>query len=260
MKQHVVAAALLLLITIVLGACTKNENPQARLSIYLTDDPARYEAVNIDVQKVLVTYQNDGPNNWKELNIQPGIYNLLDFRNGMDLLLGTTELPAGRINQIRLVLGPQNTVVERGVTHILETPSAQQSGLKLNVQVELTEGIDYKLWIDFDAGRSVVKAGNSGKYLLKPVIKTFTQARGGSIAGTVLPAAAQAWVYALRGTDTVASALPESTNGRFLMRGIDAGTYAVAIDAPAGYRDTTLQNITVTNGQVTNVGTITLQQ
>lgn len=258
MRNTLFSAGALLLSTLLLLSCSKTK--QTRLSLYLTDDPAPYEAVNIEVQKVLVTYQENGTNNWKELTIQPGIYNLLDFRNGMDLLLGTTELPAGRINQIRLVLGTQNTVVEQGVSYELETPSAQQSGLKLNVQVELTEGIDYKLWIDFDAGRSVVKAGNSGKYLLKPVIRTFTEARGGSIAGTVLPIASQAWVYAIRGSDTVASAIPESSNGRFLMRGIEPGSYTVAIDAPAGYRDSTLQNITVTNGQVTQVGTISLQQ
>lgn len=258
MKHKFVGAVALVLFASLIFGCTKNK--QTRLTLYLTDDPARYEAVNIDVQKVLVNYEGGGSNGWKELSIQPGIYNLLNFRNGLDLLLGTTELPAGRINQIRLVLGSNNTVVEQGVSRTLETPSAQQSGLKLNVQVELTEGIDYKLWIDFDAGRSVVKAGNSGKYILKPVIKTFTEARGGSITGTLLPLSTQAWVYAIRGNDTVASAIPESTNGRFLMRGIEPGTYMVAIDAPSGYRDTTLQNIIVNNAQVTNVGTITLQQ
>ena len=43
---------------------------------------------------------------------------------------------------------------------LLTTPSAQHSGLKLNVHAELTEGITYKILLDFDAVRSVVKTGS----------------------------------------------------------------------------------------------------
>ena len=61
---------------------------------------------------------------------------------------------------------------------LLTTPSAQHSGLKLNVHAELTEGITYKILLDFDAARSIVKTG-SGAYNLKPVIRTITEATSG---------------------------------------------------------------------------------
>ena len=56
----------------------------------------------------------------------------------------------------------------------LKTPSGQESGLKVQVHQEVTGGILYRLTLDFDAGRSIVKAGNSGKYLLKPVLRIFS--------------------------------------------------------------------------------------
>jgi hypothetical protein len=239
--------------------CSCNKNKQAKLTVYLTDDPANYDEVNIDIQEVLINVSNDGEN-WKSLPIKAGVYNLLDFRNGLDTVLGTIELPAGKVSQIRMVLGSNNTVKVGTNVYDLTTPSAQQSGLKFNVQVELTEGINYKLWIDFDAGRSIVKAGNSGKYILKPVIKTFTEATSGAIKGIILPEAAQAWVYAINGTDTVASGKPETITGFFLLRGIAPGTYKVAIDATNNYKDSTINNVIVTLGNVTNTGTSTLVQ
>lgn len=50
----------------------------------------------------------------------------------------------------------------------------------------MIDGIEYKLWLDFDAGRSVVEIGN-GNYILKPVIRIYSEATSGAIKGSVLP-------------------------------------------------------------------------
>ena len=128
-------AAIAMLMLFGMNACNKNK--QAKLEVYLTDDPANYSEVNIDIQKVLINVSNGGEN-WKELPITPGVYNLLDFRNGLDVLLGSIELPAGKVSQIRMELGANNSVKEGTNVYALTTPSAQQSGLKFNVNVELT--------------------------------------------------------------------------------------------------------------------------
>jgi hypothetical protein len=259
MKKLMLGLLLLSGISLFVNSCSKNKQA-ARLNIYLTDDPAAYDEVNIDIQQVFINKGENGSDSWKEIPITPGVYNLLEFRNGFDTLLGSIELPAGKISQIRLVLGNNNSLKEGAVIHKLETPSAQQSGLKLNVQTELTEGITYKLWIDFDAARSIVKAGNSGKYLLKPVIRTYTEALSGAIKGFVIPATSNPWVYAIRGSDTVASAKPEAATGYFLIKGLPAATYQLAIDGSNGYTDKTISDILVVNGVVTNTGTTTLTQ
>jgi hypothetical protein len=140
----------------------------------------------------------------------------------------------------------------------MEVPSGQESGLKFNIHADLIAGIEYKLWIDFDCSRSVVDNG-AGDYILKPVIRTFTEATSGAIKGIVSPAAASATVQATNGVD-ILSAIPDATTGQFLIRGVPAGTWTVTIDANNGYIDQTINNVQVTVGQVADVGPVTLTQ
>jgi len=226
------------------------------MSVYLADDPAVYDKVNIDIQSVEI---NDD-SGWRPLHmINPGIHNLLNFRNGRDTIIASSRLAQSRITQIRLILGPDNSVVTGGVSFPLETPSAQESGLKLNVDIQLTAGIEYKAWVDFDASRSIVTTGN-GKFILKPVMRVFTQALSGSVQGVVLPSEADAFVYALNGSDTIASAKPDSATGNFMIRGLSAGAYSLSIDGNNGYSDTTFNNVNVTTGNVTDIGKVQLHQ
>jgi Domain of unknown function (DUF4382) len=251
----------LLLASIFLSnACTKSNNSsssgEATMSVYLADDPSVYDKVNIDIQSVEI---NDG-SGWRPLNmINPGVHNLLNFRNGRDTIIASSRLAQHTITQIRLILGPNNSVVIGGVSFPLETPSAQESGLKLNVDIQLTAGIEYKAWVDVDAARSIVATGN-GKFILKPVMRVFTQALSGSVKGIVLPSAADAFVYALNAGDTIASAKPDSATGNFLIQGLTAGTYSLSIDGNNSYSDTTFTNVDVTTGNVTDIGTVQLHQ
>ncbi len=236
-------------------SCKKNNSTTpSRLSVSLTDDPASYDSVNIDIQDIKV---NTGDTAWTSLPLnRKGIYNLLAFKNGLDTLLSSSELPAGTVSQIRLVLGTNNSVVVKGVNYPLSTPSSQQSGLKLNLHATLISGIEYKLWLDFDAGRSIVETGN-GNYILKPVIRTYSEATSGAIKGSVVPANSHSMVYAIQNTtDTIGSALADTTSGNFLIGGLPAGPYNVAIHA-SGYADTTLPG-NVTTGTVTDLGSVQL--
>lgn len=244
------------LITLI-SAISCNKSKQAKVSFYLTDDPGNYQAVNIDIRELWVNTGNTEAGSWTQVTIKPGVYNLLDFRNGMDTLLGTLELPTGNITQMRLVLGTNNSVTIDDQSFELTTPSAQQSGLKFNASTEIKEGIDYKIWIDFDAGKSVVKAGASGKYILKPVIKAITEAQSGAVSGIILPAEANSWVYLTSGSDTVATAKPNLLTGYFLIRGIPAGSYNLIIDGETGFIDQTI-NVSVSTGDQKNIGIITL--
>ncbi|HEX9512229.1 MAG TPA: DUF4382 domain-containing protein [Puia sp.] len=247
-------------------SCNKGSNSSSgnsgvsRLEVRLTDGPASYDAVYIDIQKVEVNVSSDTGTSagWQAVTLlRPGVYNLLNFSNGIDTLLAAADLPAGQVSQIRLVLGNNNSVVQKGQSYPLKTPSAQQSGLKLNIHATLTAGIVYRLWIDFDANRSIVSAGNSGKYLLKPVIRTYSEAIGGSIKGFVLPPDAQSQVWAAQGTDTLL-ALPDSASGYYFFGGVNAGSWNILFHArDSTYKDTTFA-ITVSTGVVSNTGTVTL--
>lgn len=235
----------------------------SRLTVYLTDAPADYDAVNIEVVGLQVKASTDpGEGGWQTMPLPttPVTYNLLEFTNGMETLLSSIELPAGKISQLRLILSNNNTIAVNGVTEPLplEVPSGQESGLKFNIHADLIAGIEYKLWIDFDCARSVVVNG-AGDYILKPVIRTFNEATSGAIKGSVSPIAAGATVQATNGVD-ILSAIPDPTTGEFLIRGVPAGTWTVTIDANNGYIDQTINNVSVTIGQVADVGPITLSQ
>ncbi|MET3876961.1 DUF4382 domain-containing protein [Chitinophaga sp. OAE865] len=256
----VVAASMLFF-----SACSKDESSnsgKSKLSVYLTDDPAFYDEVNIDIRDIQVNASADAAETgagWVSVPLaRPGVYNLLDFRNGLDTLLASKELPAGKISQIRLVLGTNNSVVVNGVSHPLETPSAQQSGLKLNVHADLVADIEYRLWIDFDANRSIVTTG-SNKYILKPVIRTYTEATSGTIKGIALPLLHVSGVFAIQNTDTIASAIPDALTGAYVMTGLAAGSYNVAIAGDGILKDTTVTGITVKTGEISTVSTITLK-
>lgn len=257
-------ATAVLAATMIFTACNKKDNTNtptdksqtANVSFYLTDDPANYDAVYIDIRQVEVTMEGHAA--VALTPIRPGIYNLLDFRNGLDTLLLRADLPPGKIGQVRLILGNSNSVVINGQTHPLNTPSAQESGLKLNLQQEFAAGGAYVVWIDFDAGKSIVKTGND-KYILKPVIRAYSSQTDGRIKGYVLPPAALATVYASNGSDTYA-AIP-APDGYYMFTGLPAGTYTVTYDAAALlYLDVTINNVSVAYGQTTNLGTTTLVQ
>lgn len=244
-----------------LVSCRKSSstNGTGHLEVRLTDGPSQYDAVFIDVQKVEVNLSSDTgtSSGWQTLNLlRPGIYNLLDFKNGIDTVLAASDLPAGTLSQMRLILGDSNSVVINGLSYHLTTPSAQQSGLKFNIHATLTSGIVYRLWIDFNAGSSIVARGN-GAYNLKPVIRTYTEAIGGSIKGHVLPAAAGPEVFAIQGTDTL-MALPDSATGYYFFGGVNTGSWSLLFHATDSlYKDTTTI-VSVNTGVVTDAGTLTL--
>ena len=175
-------------------------------------------------------------------------------RTSMDL-----DLPSGKISQVRLKLGDQNSVKIDGETHELKTPSGQQSGLKLKIDATLTEGISYSVLLDFDAARSVVKAGNSGNFNLKPVIRVITAAVDGAIKGNVNPAAASPAVFAIIGEDTLGTSFANE-NGNFMILGLDAVTYNVSFAPQSEYAEKTIENVEVAIGNVTDLGTVELAQ
>ncbi|MGN6420111.1 MAG: DUF4382 domain-containing protein [Pseudobacter sp.] len=262
MKKYLFFSASLLLSSMFFYSCSEDDpvNGTARLEVRLTDDPGDYEEVNIDIVDIQINVSDDDSKGWESLpNVRKGIYNLLDLVNDKDTLLVNADIPAGRVQQIRLILGPNNTLkLNGGAIEPLQTPSAQQSGLKLNIHQSVSAGILYTLVMDFDAARSIVTTGN-GKYILKPVIRTVLQEAGGSISGVVTPYNFRTAVFAIQGTDTVAGTSTDLM-GNYLIRGLSAGTYTVGY-APASdnFNSQNKSGVIVTTGSVTKLDTVALQ-
>ena len=250
------AVAGFVMAAVLISACS-DDPKNARVEIRLTDAPGDYEEVNIDIQEVRVHTNDDNSESgsgWESLDITPGVYNLLEFTNGLDTLLGSVEVPEGKVSQIRLVLGNNNSIKVDGQTYNLSTPSAQQSGLKLNVHQEVRGGITYRFLLDFDAAKSIVLTG-AGTYKLKPVIRVITEATSGAIKGSVSNPLASPAVYAIVNQDTLGTSFAD-TNGGFLIQGLPAGTYRVAFAPGTGFTVADKTNVVVTIGNVTDVGVV----
>jgi len=251
-------------LVLLLAACSKNDNNsntegQAKVQMVLTDAPGlAYDALYLDIREVSIN-NSTTDEGWVPYPVgsvfaQP--INILDYRNGKTIAIGDPlSLPAGKIEQIRLVLGDKSTIVVNGQTEKLTVPSGV---VKVNLHQELLPNGVYKIWVDFDAARSVkVHGTGSGKYILRPVIKAFVDQANGQIRGYVKPAEAEALIYALKGVDTLGSAIP-AIDGFYQFVGLPAGSYSLSFDAStaSGYRDSTVSNVNVVYGQATDVGTL----
>ena len=128
-KWLAVGSSMALLILIV--SCNKENSSasnsgipsgESKVSVFLTDAPVSFYKVFIDIRQVAVEidtatsqgsqdisgqwddgycgFGRDAHNKstvWDTLNITPGVYNLLDLRNGTDTLLGSGLYNSGKI-------------------------------------------------------------------------------------------------------------------------------------------------------------------
>lgn len=227
--------------------------PMGTLRISLTDSPAcGYDNAWVTVEKVRVhrsASADDGDAGWIDLPLpspQPLRVDLLTLTNGVLVPLGEVQLPAGTYNQMRLVLAANtagdpyaNAIKPTGGAIVpLTTPSAQQSGLKMNVGMTVPAGQEADFAIDFDACKSFVKAGKSGKILLTPVLSVLPilYPAGQRIQGWLDPALAAAGAVVSAQSDGVAvratpPVLDSDGNLRFELYPVPVGTYDLVVTA-----------------------------
>jgi hypothetical protein len=229
-----------------------NKGGTSYLNIKMTDAPGNYSAVNIDLKEIELTGEGRDA---VTIDAIPGIYNLIDLSNGVDVLIASSTVESGRLEQIRLILGDNNSVVVDGVTHPLRTPSAQQSGLKLQVHKDLVEGVTYNMLLDFDASASIVQEGN-GTYSLKPVIRVIEIASSGSVKGVIEPTGHLVNITASGNGQSFSTY--SNSSGQFLLSGVPEGTYSIIFYPPAPLVTRTITDVRVTTGAVTDVGTVNL--
>jgi hypothetical protein len=288
MKNKIAIAVLIVSAVFTWVACSKSTSMQVppgtqQVSLYMTDGPGFFDHVYLDIDSVMVlvdtstnTRNNDTTNwnqvgcndrvrhpegsfIWENLNVQPGVYDILSLSNGVDTLLASANIKAGTVRLIRISLGTQNSLVKDSVTY----PLNLFPGTNNYVLIQLRGGEwdeyqpnSFQLWLDFDVARSVIQWNN--QFYLRPVFHFFAVPTTGSISGTVLPQNAYPVISIYSGTDT-AYALPNK-NGQFKVRGLASGTYSMFVNTSNGYKDTTINNITISGHNNVNVGVIQLHQ
>jgi len=250
-------------------------------SIYLTDGPGFFDKVLIDVRSVQVKVDtcshtnnpgwrddddrddHDGHDScvvWDTLNVTPGVYDLLTLRNGVDTLFAGGILPAGKIIAIKIQLGPDNSLVKDSVSYPLNLPPNMDSTITVRLRGDEWDEFSpgrVRLWLDFDCTRSIIRVRDN-EFFLSPFIRVFTIKTTGSVAGRVTPGAAYPVITVYNSSDS-SYALPDR-EGNFKVRGLDAGTYSVFVNASNGYADTTITGVTVTANHEVWLGNIQLHK
>ena len=175
--------------------------PTGTASVALVDSASEdYAAVYVticDIQFHLGGNENSAKS-WRSITQgidYPVTINLLELVNGVRLDLGIVELPAGHHTQMRLILCEEaeqgtinilselhpyanyviidkdpNDAIDPDI-HELKVPSGDKTGIKIVGGYYIAANQTTELILDFDACRSVVQAGSSGQWHLKPTIK-----------------------------------------------------------------------------------------
>jgi hypothetical protein len=155
------------------------------MNVHLVDAPGDYAKITLDVKSVAI----HGPNGWQTLSDNEHSVDLLTLVNGVtDPVATQVDLVPGHYDQIRLVLGNQNSVSILGEAQPqpLVVPSGLKSGVKVNVALDVQEGQTVDLYIDFDGNRSIfLHTTGSGKYMLRPVVRAVVRQGSGVIQGSV---------------------------------------------------------------------------
>ncbi len=138
------------------------------------------------------TTSSDEGGKWISIPVSgPNPFDLLKLQ-GIDELLGTAQLQAGRYTQIRLVLTKVEVALGGGELQEATVPSGE---LKFVRPFDVIAGETTDIELDFDAQKSVNVTG-SGKVTVKPVVKlTITNKSSNeltSISGAVNAVNAQA--------------------------------------------------------------------
>jgi hypothetical protein len=242
------------------------------LRVALTDAPAcGYQAVNVTIEKIRVHQSStagDNDSGWSDLTLSPARrVNLLNLTNGVLEELGQTSLPAGRYTQLRLVLAANdathpmaNSLVPMGgMETALTTPSGQQSGLKLNANVDVGANQIADVVLDFDACRSIVPRGASGQFNLKPVIVVVPRIIDvGRIEGFVDAVIASTSIVSVQLNGRPVKATPPDAAGGFVLYPVPVGNYTLVVSA-AGRVTAAMTGVPVATTAPTVVSTPTVR-
>jgi len=272
-RPRIVLAAVASGLALTIAACGGGStSTNGTLQLSLTDAPGcGYDAVNVTITDISVHQSSTAAATdagWVHVPITAQKINLLNLQNGVLATLGQTPLPAGNYTQMRLLLASNsgmtlaNSVVPTGGSEVaLKTPSGQQTGLKMNVDIKIAPDQMADFVVDFNACKSVVSAGASGMYLLKPVVSVtpnfISGVRGMVDASIDGDTGANTQIMLEQpGTSTqppmVIKATTPDASGRYLLQPVAPGTYNLVVTSN-GHATAVVTGVVVQSQLVTTV-------
>jgi Domain of unknown function (DUF4382) len=240
-------------------ACATGTGPQlGRLVVRLSDAPApALSSANIWISSVYLI-GSDGSR--FTITDSAGVFDVLSLQGGVTALLGDDSIPPGDYTSLHLIVDSARVTLAGGLlfsdgtdSRMMKVPSGPQTGLKVNFggPIHVAPG-ETDLVVDFDVARSFVFQGPDTRphgVLFKPVLHGVVMDQSGSIAGTSTPPAGLGMLFAITGSDTVASAAADATTGAYTLMFLPPGTYTVADSSTATGGNAPSQTVTVGAGE-----------
>lgn len=202
----------LLAASIPLGACDQGVDPEisdnrGKVTVYLKDAPGDVDSVWVQVDRIVL---KGGDGDVVLLDEPTSLLNLIALRDSAVALAEGVEVDQGDYEQLRIIIGGAVLQTRAGAVYTqggaehpggmaatgeLVCPSCSQSGLKVKLSgdLEIAEE-ENAILLDFDVSQSFGhQAGNSGKWIMRPVIHAVKadvddiedDEVGGRIAGIV---------------------------------------------------------------------------
>ncbi len=148
-----------------------------------------------------------------------------------------------------------NAVIPSGGTEQpLKTPSGQQSGLKMPVNIDVGADQMADVVIDVDACKSVAVhgAGQSGQHILRPVVRVIPRYVSGVLGHVEAAMANGSTLVSLQQDGVVAKSTVPGATGQFMLQPVAPGTYDLVVTAP-GRATSVVTGIVVTQDHVTTL-------
>lgn len=231
-------------------SCKKEEQAKGNtFKVRMTDAPGDFAQLNVQVNAVDAYLDGKG---WVNLSSETQSVNVLSLTNGSEIqLANATSVESGLYTKLRIRFASQASIMLVGGSSSLSlnwTGSSQEVEIAINQQISADAGAS--LLLDFNVAQSVNEI--AGIFSLNPVITVIADEETG-IQGSV-SGAAYAMVQVSNGNKTYTTYL--NAQGKFMLRGLEPGTYTVAVMKSGSSELQQVGNATVAKGEITQMGTM----
>jgi hypothetical protein len=263
MRNRKATFAALMAGALALGACDGGStgSKTANVSLRLFDAPGDLTSAQVTVKEIYLQGSSSGDSLDHKVVLYSGggTFDLLTLSGGKTVeLVKDVSIPAGTYSQMRFVITGASVTTKTGATYstqagTLKCPSCAQSGLKVNLPggAVTLEGGGNVVGVDFDVSQSFGhEAGNSGNWVMHPVITASSFTVAGNISGTVATATGVALPTCGGAATTLTTFVPQATAGDVTRSGTTqaTGAYTIAFVAPATYTLGYAQKVGFANG------------
>ncbi len=166
----------LLAVAVLLTGCDalSGSGTDSRMVVRMQDNPDDIAEAWVTIERLELV----GDDGVVLLSDEVQDYDLLTLQDGITATLADTPIPSGTYSQLRIVVAEASEVLleDEETLVTLKVPSGTETGIKVLLnEFEIANDADLvEVLIDFDVAASFVKAGASGQYIFKPVIKPLS--------------------------------------------------------------------------------------